>query len=132
MEIRVADLALVDNGKLLLVQQRKAIAYGLWSLPGGQLEEGETPEQALHREIQEELGVKLTDVKPFKTYRFQIDGHQIELNTFTGKLEGKIILNDEELMAYGWFSPDSLITKQLKLRAPAIRTQQARDALQGT
>ncbi len=55
----VAACALVDaDGRVLIAQrpQGKSMA-GLWEFPGGKVEPGETPEQSLIRELQEELGV---------------------------------------------------------------------------
>jgi 8-oxo-dGTP diphosphatase len=55
----VAACALVDADRRVLIAQRpqgKQLA-GLWEFPGGKLEPGETPEQALIRELEEELGV---------------------------------------------------------------------------
>ncbi len=55
----VSAVALVDaDGRVLLAQRPagKAMA-GLWEFPGGKIEEGETPEQALVRELKEELGI---------------------------------------------------------------------------
>lgn len=53
---------IVRQGKYLLCQVRETVAVeevrGKWELPGGHLEENETPEGALTREIEEELGVK--------------------------------------------------------------------------
>jgi len=55
----VAAVALVDADRRVLIAQRpegKSLA-GLWEFPGGKLEEGETPEVALIRELEEELGI---------------------------------------------------------------------------
>ena len=55
----VVAVALVDADRRVLIAQRpqgKALA-GLWEFPGGKLEAGETPEQALIRELEEELGI---------------------------------------------------------------------------
>ena len=57
--ILVVAAALVDPDGRVLIAQRppgKAMA-GLWEFPGGKLEEGETPEGALIRELNEELGI---------------------------------------------------------------------------
>ena len=57
--LMVPALALVDaDGRVLLAQRPpgKAMA-GLWEFPGGKIEPGETPEAALIREIDEELGI---------------------------------------------------------------------------
>lgn len=56
----VAAVALVDPDGRVLIAQRpegKAMA-GLWEFPGGKIEPGETPEQALMRELHEELGIE--------------------------------------------------------------------------
>jgi len=55
----VAAVALVDADRRVLIAQRpegKALA-GLWEFPGGKIEPGENPEQALIRELEEELGI---------------------------------------------------------------------------
>jgi 8-oxo-dGTP diphosphatase len=55
----VAAAALIDgDGRVLLARRPsgKAMA-GLWEFPGGKLDEGETPEEALVRELREELGI---------------------------------------------------------------------------
>lgn len=57
----VTALALVDEQKRVLLTRRpegKALA-GLWEFPGGKLQDGETPEDGLVREIREELGLSL-------------------------------------------------------------------------
>ena len=55
----VVAVALVDADRRVLIAQRpegKSLA-GLWEFPGGKLEAGETPEAALIRELEEELGI---------------------------------------------------------------------------
>ena len=57
--ILVAAVALIDrDGRVLLAQrpEGKSMA-GLWEFPGGKVETGETPEVALIRELEEELGI---------------------------------------------------------------------------
>ncbi len=57
--VLVSAIALVDrDGRVLLAQrpEGKSMA-GLWEFPGGKVEAGETPEHALIRELQEELGI---------------------------------------------------------------------------
>jgi len=57
----VAAGVLVENGRVLLAQ-RKPDAHlgGAWELPGGKVEEGEDPRDALRRELAEELGIDVT------------------------------------------------------------------------
>lgn len=58
-DLVVVAAALVDRDGRLLVQQRPEglSMAGLWEFPGGKVEPGETPEQALIRELAEELGI---------------------------------------------------------------------------
>jgi 8-oxo-dGTP diphosphatase len=63
----VAAALIASDGKML-VQQRgpdRSMA-GLWEFPGGKVEKGETPEAALVRELQEELGIEVAamDLRP--------------------------------------------------------------------
>lgn len=55
----VAACALIDADGRVLISQRPAgkKLAGLWEFPGGKIEPGETPEEALIRELKEELGV---------------------------------------------------------------------------
>jgi 8-oxo-dGTP diphosphatase len=55
----VAAVALVDRDSRVLLAQRPEgkLMAGLWEFPGGKVEAGETPETALIRELEEELGV---------------------------------------------------------------------------
>lgn len=61
--LMVVAAALADAEGRVLLQQRapgRAMA-GLWEFPGGKMEEGETPEQALVRELAEELGIAVDE-----------------------------------------------------------------------
>ena len=60
--VHVVAAALVDAENRILVAQRLpgGSLAGLWEFPGGKIEPGETPEAALMRELDEELGVRVT------------------------------------------------------------------------
>ena len=54
----------VHRGELLLVQRGRGAGRGLWSVPGGRVEWGETLEAAVRRELFEETGLRALDVAP--------------------------------------------------------------------
>lgn len=58
--------AIVHDGRVLLAQRnRPSELAGLWELPGGKVEPGETVEDALRRELREELGVEVRGARRF-------------------------------------------------------------------
>ena len=128
MKIFISDVVLIEDNKVLLVQEKKQMAYGLWNFPGGKLEQGETPEQAAYREVREELSVELINPRFVKTYLVNSSGVDLELNTFTGSIEGNVKIKDDELLAYGWFSLESVEGMKGKLRGSII-LDQIREAL---
>jgi len=66
--IDVVALILIQNEKVLVAQRPKDDKLAMkWEFPGGKIEPGETPEVALEREIQEELGVKIKVKSYFMT-----------------------------------------------------------------
>ena len=58
--ITVAAAILRKKGRILIARRASHVAHGgMWELPGGKIESGESPEQGLRREIYEELGVSV-------------------------------------------------------------------------
>ena len=59
-----ASVALVDGNRVLLIQRAREPYAGLWTLPGGRLERGETAEVGAARELNEELGIRASGLLP--------------------------------------------------------------------
>lgn len=77
---------------------------GLWETVGGRIEENETPEQALVREIKEEINSDVGSYKFFKDYYFD----NRVFKTFVVKLIGDPNPNKEDFDDFGWFSKDEI------------------------
>jgi 8-oxo-dGTP diphosphatase len=107
----VAACALVDvDGRVLICQrpQGKAMA-GLWEFPGGKLEEGETPEACLIRELDEELGIKVTAacLAPFVFASHGYDSFHLLMPLYLcRRWEGFVTAREHEALA--WVKPDQL------------------------
>jgi len=82
--IAVAAGILRDSRGRILIAQRPAGSHagGFWEFPGGKLQPGETPAQALQRELHEELGVAVEAVVPFMTHRHEYPERVVELHVF--------------------------------------------------
>jgi len=64
----VAVGILRKNGKILICQRKKGGRYELkWEFPGGKLENGETTEQCLRRELREELSIEIQSIECIQT-----------------------------------------------------------------
>jgi 8-oxo-dGTP diphosphatase len=83
----VSAVALIDvDGRVLLAQRPagKSMA-GLWEFPGGKIEDGETPEAALIRELEEELGIDTWEscLAPIAFASHSYDGFHLLMPLFT-------------------------------------------------
>jgi 8-oxo-dGTP diphosphatase len=86
-----------DDGRILLGQRSEAKSYPLkWEFPGGKVEPGETPEEALARELNEELGIEIADARlymretiPYSDLR-RYDLSYFIVESWTGELENRI------------------------------------------
>lgn len=81
--IKVVGAVIVKNEKILCAQRGlSGTLPGLWEFPGGKIEEGETPRQALIREIDEELRCEVVVGKEVTTTTYEYDFGIVQLTTF--------------------------------------------------
>lgn len=111
MEMGVKALIL-NNGKFL-VMHNNGVKEDLWELPGGRMEFGETAEETLKREIQEETGLGIKPIKLLDTWNLVEENHQITGIIYLCKLEeGEVRLSDEH-DAFQWLGTDEESLKKL-------------------
>ncbi len=104
---------LIKNGDRILLEKRdKDPGKGAWKAPGGHMEFGETPEETATREVEEEVGVKISDLK-FRTLTNDVfeDGSKhyitiwMEAKYESGEPKVKAPYEESEI---SWFTWDSL------------------------
>ena len=67
VDVAVGVLIRQDGSFLLTTRPPGKVYAGYWEFPGGKLEAGESVEQALRRELQEEIGIEISAAQPWKT-----------------------------------------------------------------
>jgi 8-oxo-dGTP diphosphatase len=80
--VDVAVGVLIDrDGRFLLTSRPEGKVYaGYWEFPGGKLEAGETVEQALRRELHEELGITIAALQPWKIELLDYEHARVRLH----------------------------------------------------
>jgi 8-oxo-dGTP diphosphatase len=101
--VEVAVGVLIDrDGQFLLTSRPNGKVYaGYWEFPGGKLEVGETVEQALRRELQEELGITIAAAAPWKVEMFDYPHALVRLH-FCKVFEwsGELQMREQQTMAW--------------------------------
>ena len=103
----------VQNGKIMLCQRKPKGYYGLkWEFPGGKLEPGESPEQALERELREELAIETRTGRIFDVQYSRENGSELLILFFyTEILSGEPQTVDCQAIA--WTERESLLSFDL-------------------
>ena len=118
-----------DAGEVLLLKHRFRAGSG-WGIPGGFLEAGEHPEQAMRRELREEVGLELEQVEIFTARTFR-KPRQVEI-LFRARASvntnGAVSSQTMEVERAGWFAlhslPNGLPKDQRDLIERAVRMEQ--------
>ncbi len=106
---------IVRNGdRILLMKRQNSHGDGTWSMPGGHLEYGESPEECAIREVEEEAGVQIT-APTFRTITNDIFEHEGK-HYVTIWMEGRYVSGEarvnsaREMSEVGWFPWNALPT----------------------
>lgn len=95
------------RNKLVLVKNSNK-HYPYYALVAGYMEIGETPEDALRREVREEVGLNVKNIKPYKAQPWPFS--DTLMLGFTAEVDGdtKITIDEKELSFADWFAPDDV------------------------
>ncbi|GAA3619934.1 (deoxy)nucleoside triphosphate pyrophosphohydrolase [Marihabitans asiaticum] len=108
-EIRVVGAVIVEGGKVLCVQRSsRGVFPGKWEFPGGKIECGEAPRDALAREIREELDCVVRIDDEVTTTRHEYSFGVVTLTTFWCRLASgtpRLV----EHVAQVWLSPRQIV-----------------------
>lgn len=106
---------IVKEGKILMVRATDQQGKNFWDIPGGRIDEGETIEQTIMREISEELGYSLDEVgvkevvHAYRLDRDLKDGNGLMLIFVSLNLmSGKEPVLSEEAQSYEWLTVDDI------------------------
>jgi 8-oxo-dGTP diphosphatase len=121
----VAAALIVRDGEVLIGQRRPDQPMArLWEFPGGKIEAGESPEQALARELEEELGIqaiigpRVTRVRHNYRHGGAVDLQFFAVHEFSGELQNRIYhevrwVKLEELPGYEFLAADRGLIRDL-------------------
>ena len=122
MTVELAGNLIIREDKILLVY-RKDESH--WEVPGGKVEEDESPTEAAIREAKEEIGVEVNLEKPFYSGEFQHDGEIFLWHGYVANIDEDPELKEEKFEKLEWFEGSKLdeldLAPNLEMVLPALR-----------
>lgn len=122
--IKVAAAAIVRDGKVFATQRGYGEFKDGWEFPGGKIEAGETAEEALVREIREELEVEIEVEKLLDVVEYDYPQFHLSLMCFICRIKsGEPVLKEheaakwlgqEELTSVEWLPADQIIVDKMR------------------
>ena len=114
-QLIVSSAFVYENGKVLVAKRAdtKKFLPGLWELPGGHVEIGESVAEALVREVMEELHCAIEVGNPFFSFSYlpKEDRHAVEVDCFARLEEGQAVtLNGDDHSAFAWIKEEEIDT----------------------
>jgi NAD+ diphosphatase len=102
-----AIIVLVERGNELLLARSRHFMPGMYSVLAGFVEPGESLEEAVVREVREEVGISVKDIKYFGSQPWPFP-HSLMIGFIAAYAGGKISMDDSEIEDAGWFTADRL------------------------
>ena len=85
--VKVVASVIINNNEVLVAQRGGGKFEGLWEFPGGKIEIGETPEQALARELKEEMGIEIEVGNLLKTIEYEYPDFILNMYCYSAKIK---------------------------------------------
>ena len=105
--VRVVAAIIIDGDKVFSTQRGYGDFKGGWEFPGGKIEEGETPQDALIREIKEELDTDIEVGELLDTVEYDYPTFHLSMDCFICKIKsGNLVLKEHE--AAKWLTKETL------------------------
>ena len=110
-ELTVVAALILRDSKILVCQRRRDDTHALqWEFPGGKVESGETPQEALARELREELGIEATIGRELYRTRhsYRDSPRQLELIFLQASVDRTALLQNLVFEGFEWTDPSAL------------------------
>lgn len=105
--IKVVAAIIIDGSKVFATQRGYGEFKDGWEFPGGKIDAGETPEEALIREIKEELDIEIEVIKFLDTVDYDYPNFHLSMDCFICKVKsGELVLKEHE--AARWLTKETL------------------------
>ena len=105
--VRVVAAIIIENGKVFATQRGYGEFKDGWEFPGGKIEPGETPEEAIVREIKEELDTEVEVIELLDTVEYDYPNFHLSMGCFICKIKSwDLVLKEHE--AAKWLTKDTL------------------------
>lgn len=105
--ISPAIMVLIRRGRQLLLARSPHFKPGVYSAVAGFIEAGENAEQAAHREVYEEVGVKVGELRWFGSQSHPFP-HSLMLAFMADYISGEVVAEEGEIEDARWFDPENL------------------------
>ncbi|GLZ06989.1 NUDIX hydrolase [Actinomadura sp. NBRC 104412] len=104
----VGGIAVDGDGRMLMIRRGRAPSAGLWSVPGGRVEPGESDEAAVVRELREETGLEVSVGRLVGTVERPGPGVVYEIHDFEVTVEGGTLRAGDDAAEARWVTPSEL------------------------